>query len=164
MQLPIPPAIRNVGTGTPLRPRAAPGSLVAQRRNIEVLPNVREEIILRNYRIRLPLGVIPASSIRRSAIPPGRHCGDVRRYARLLSSLETQKFFQMLRKKSILRNYLMRRPRGVMPASSIRRSAIPPGRHCGDGRRHAFCKRAGSAGMARWRSSGSVNSESRSVS
>ncbi len=129
-----------------------------------VIESSVKKSILRTYLMRRPRGVMPASSIRMSAIPPGRHCGAGRRHARLFSSLEIQKFFLMLRKKSSLRTYLMRRPRGVMPASSIRMSAIPPGRHCGDGRRHAFCRRAGSAGIARWRSSGSVNSESRSVS
>ena len=125
---------------------------------------LRQKSSLRVYLMRRPRGVIPASNIRMSAIPPGRHCGDGRRQARLFSSLETQKFFQTLRKKSILKTYLLRRVRGATDAFNIRCSAIPPGRHCGDGRRHAFCRRAGSAGIARWRSSGSVNSESRSVS
>lgn len=72
--------------------------------------------------------------------------------------------FRFPKWKTRPRNYLFLLPLGVMPASSIRRSAMPPGRHCGDGRRQAFWSLAGSAGIARCRSSGSVNSESRSVS
>ena len=161
MQLPNAFAIRCVTQGTARRRHT---QLLSILEILKFFQTLRKKSSLRTYLMRRPRGVIPASSIRMSAMPPGRHCGDGRRQARLFSSLEIQKFFQILKKKSILRTYLIRRPRGVIPASSIRMSAMPPGRHRGDGRRQAFCRRAGSAGIARWRSSGSVNSESRSVS